>query len=599
MDKAQNTITPEEAISLPGLFYARVQRTPDNIAYRYFDKRTHHWQSLSWLQTARQVARWKAALESEGLTKGDRVALMLRNCPQWMMYEQAALAAGLVLVPLYTNDRADNIGFIVRDSDIKLLLFETVQQWHTLKTSMSEYEGIKTFISLDRIDDTSDPRLKYSEDWLPATAPALQQPAIERDVLATIVYTSGTTGRPKGVMLSHHNILSNAYASSLCGKFDTTDHFLSFLPLSHMFERTAGYYMPMVIGSTISYARSIEDLAEDLTTIKPTVLVTVPRIFERVYNKIHTQLAAKSPLAKKLFEITVEIGWHRFRLRQGKAAWHPKLLVWPLLNLLVARKIIAKLGGQMRVAISGGAPLTLKIAKTFIGLGLEISQGYGMTELSPVVSTNRLTDNDPASVGQKLPGLSVSLGERNELLVKGPNVMLGYWQNEQATREIIDDAGWLHTGDIARLENEHIYITGRIKEIIVLANGEKVPPTDVEMAIATDALFEQAMVIGEGRPYLSALLVLNAEQWPSLAAKAGVSPDVPENLNCEAIRRLVIERINDRLSDFPGYAKIIQTFHSLTPWTIEDGLITPKMSLKRDKLLAKYATEIEQLYTGH
>lgn len=592
-------IKPETAISLPGLFYERVQRSADSIAYRYYDDSSSNWATLSWRQMAQQVARWKQALESEGLNKGDRVALMLRNCPHWVIFEQAAMAASLVVVPLYTNDRTDNAIYIAEDADIKLLLFESDTQWQSLKPAVPQFKSIKRFISLNRINDKSETKLIYSDDWLPDTTPELTKPNIGMDELASIVYTSGTTGRPKGVMLSHNNILSNAYASSQCDTFLTTDQFLSFLPLSHMFERTAGYYMPMIAGSTINYARSIEQLAEDLVTIKPTVLVTVPRIFERVYNKIHTQLAAKPPVAQKLFNAAVEIGWYRFLIRQGKASWHPKVLIWPVLNLLVAGKIMKKLGGNMRLAVSGGAPLTLKIAKTFVGLGLEISQGYGMTELSPVVSTNRLSDNDPASVGQKLPGVEVRLGERDELLVKGPNVMLGYWNNEQATKEILEPDGWLHTGDIAKIENEHIYITGRIKEIIVLANGEKVPPTDVEMAIATDTLFEQVMVIGEGKPYLAAVTVLNPEQWQTLAKELSIDPDNPDALNSEKACKKIIERIKGKMHEFPGYAKIVRTHNTLEPWTIEEGLITPKMSLKRDKLFKKYSREIEHLYSGH
>ena len=599
MDKTVDIISPQAAVSLPGLFYERVQRTPDNVAYRYFNKSASSWLDLSWQQTAQQIARWKTALLNEGLAKGDRVALMLPNCPHWVIFEQAAMAAGLVVVPLYTNDRADNTAYIVQDADVKILLFETGEQWQALKNAITKFEGVKRFISLDKVQDPSEPRLSYSEDWLPAFGEQLTKPNVDSDTLATIVYTSGTTGRPKGVMLSHMNILSNAHASCLCDTFYTTDQFLSFLPLSHMFERTAGYCMAMVAGSTINYARSIEQLAEDLQTIHPTVLVTVPRIFERVYNKIHTQLAAKSPIAQKLFAAAVDVGWHRFLLRQQKAAWHPKLLLWPLLNLLVARKIMAKLGGNMRLAVSGGAPLTLNIAKTFIGLGLEISQGYGMTELSPVVSTNRLDDNDPASVGPTLSGISIKLGTHDELLVKGPNVMLGYWGNEDATKDIIDNDGWLHTGDIAHIENEHIYITGRIKEIIVLANGEKVPPTDIEMAIATDTLFEQTMVVGEGKPFLSAIAVLNFEQWHVLAQEVGVSTDISESLNCERVHEKVIERISAKIHDFPGYAKIVRVYNTLEPWTIEEGLITPKMSLKRDRLLKKYAQQLDEIYSGH
>jgi len=599
MDAKIDIITPQEAGSLAGLFHERVQRSPALTAYRYYDTENNSWMSYSWKEMASEVSRWKAALEKENLAPGDRVALMLRNCPQWVMYDQAALAAGLVVVPLYTNDRAENVGYIVEDAEIKVLLFETEEQWQSLKTAREHFASVQRFISLNDVTDGDEGRLVSVKSWLPAQAPPLTRPAIDGNTLASIVYTSGTTGQAKGVMLSHNNILFNAYDAVSCEVFSTADQFLSFLPLSHMFERTAGYYMSMLSGSTTNYARSIEKLAEDLTIIKPTVLVTVPRIFERVYNKIHDQLAQKSPVAQKLFAATVNVGWHRFLLRQKKAYWHPKLLLWPLLNALVARKIMAKLGGHMRLAVSGGAPLTFNIARTFIALGLEISQGYGMTEAAPVVSTNRLYDNDPASVGQVLPEIEVKLGAKDELLVKGPNIMMGYWNNEQASKEVIDADGWLHTGDIARIENEHIYITGRIKEIIVLATGEKVPPTELELAIATDSLFEQVMVIGETKPYLSAITVLNPEHWHKLARTMGIDADDLDSLNSERAKEVISERIAKQLHAFPGYAKIVKLYSTLEPWTTENGLITPTLKIKRNKVMEHFLEQIEAMYAGH
>ncbi len=336
--------------------------------------------------------------------------------------------------------------------------------------------------------------------------------------LATIVYTSGTTGRPKGVMLSHWNILFDSERALEIVQMYPQDLLLSFLPLSHTFERTVGYYIPMMAGSTVAYARSIPELGEDLLTIQPTLMISVPRIYERVYNKIQAGLAEKSPIATWLFNLAVDTGWKRFLHQQGRGSWHPVFLLWPLLNKLVAGKIMAKLGGRMRIAASGGAPLPTPIAKVFIGLGLNLIQGYGLTETSPILTANPEDDNDPRSVGVPLRGLELRVSEQDELLARGPVIMLGYWNNPEATAAVIDSEGWFHTGDKARIENNHVYITGRIKEIIVLANGEKVPPADMEMAIALDTLFEQVMIIGDDRPFLTALLVLNPEQWEGVAS---------------------------------------------------------------------------------
>jgi len=595
----QHLITPEEAVTLHGLFVERTRSTPDIIAYRYFDTHSETWVSLTWVQTLAQVARWQAALLKENLQPGDRVALMLRNCPQWVMFDQAALSLGLVVVPLYTVDRADNVAYIVNDSQVKVLLFESEEQWQELSGVRDQMVSVQRIVSIDRVQDAGEPRLQCVDDWLPETAELQPEPQRDRDALATIMYTSGTTGKPKGVMLSHHNIVYNAYAGLLTFPVGIGDITLSFLPLSHTFERTAGYYMSMMAGMTVAYARSIPLLSEDLKLIRPTVLVSVPRIYERIYNAIHTKLEEVSPLQHKLFTLTVEIGWHRFEYQQGRIGWSPKLLLWPLLKPLVADKVLDRLGGHLRLSISGGAALPPKIARMFIALGLTVLQGYGLTETSPIISVNRSDDNHPASVGPPLPGIEVRIGEQNALLVKGPSNMLGYWNNPEATRAMIDADGWLNTGDTARIdEGDRIYITGRIKEIIVMSNGEKIPPADMEFAILRDRLFDQVMVYGEGRSTLVALAVVNPEQWAELAQQVGVRPDMPESLRDTRVEHEVLQRIAEQIREFPGYAKVRRALLLTEPWGIENGMLTPTLKLKRPQVSARYENEIEQLYQG-
>ena len=594
-----DVIPVDTAKHLPGLFRERVRRSPHAIAYRHYIEAEEAWRDLSWQDMADIIALWQTAMQQEGLKPGDRVGIMLRNSPQWAMFDQAALGLGLVVVPLYTNDRAENLGYIMEDANVQLVFIEKNEHWECLSEVYHRLTHIKTIITLEKLNGVHDDRVKHLDDWLPAKPQSLSLPEIDPKSLATIVYTSGTTGNPKGVMLSHYNILWNAASAASCEKFYTTDVFLSFLPLSHMFERTVGYYMSMLIGGMVAYSRSIEQLGEDLTIIRPTVLVTVPRIFERVYNKIKTQLSEKPAIAGKLFNAAVNVGWQRFLKQQGREHKTLPLLFWPILNRLVARKIIQKLGGRIRLAICGGAPLSVDVAQTFIGLGLTITQGYGMTELGPVVSTNRLADNKPASVGQTLPDVEVKLGKDDELLVRSPGLMLGYWNNEAATKDIIDEGGWLHTGDVGRIEGEHIYITGRLKEIIVMANGEKVPPADLELAISTDPLFEQAMIIGEGKPFLSALVVLNRTNWEQLAGSLSVPADKESSLDIPVVQQELLKRIKEKLAPFPGYAKIFRVEATLEPWTVEAGLITPTLKLKRNCLIEKYEDTIIGMYEGH
>ncbi len=593
-----DVISPEQAGTLYGLFVERANRTPDKIAYQYFDKNA--WLSLSWRDMRAAVARWQAALNKEGLQRGDRVAIMLRNSPQWVMFDQAAMSLGLVVVPLYTVDRPDNIAYIVNNAEVKVLLFENAEQWQALRTVREQMTSVVRLISLEKVNDSTEARLCSSADYLPDAAQLQAAVAVDIRELASIIYTSGTTGKPKGVMLSHHNMLSNAHAALDTFTVRADDLYLSFLPLSHTFERTCGYYLQVMTGATVAYARSIPLLSEDLLTVKPTIMVSVPRIYERVYSAIRTKLEEGSPLKRKLFHFAVETGWAKFLHDQGRGGWKPGFLLWPILQHLVARKILDKLGGRLRVAISGGAALAAEISRVFVGLGLSVVQGYGLTETSPIVTGNSLENNYPDSVGQPIRDVQIRLGENKALLVKGPNVMMGYWRNEEATRAMIDADGWLNTGDTARIsETGHVYITGRIKEIIVMSNGEKIPPGDMEQAVLHDPLFEQVMVYGEGRPYLVVVAVMNPDVWLHFAEETGVRPDMPEALTDSRVQGKILKRIALNLREFPGYAKVNRVLLLQDPWSIENGLLTPTLKIKRSKVTERYAEEIKQLYEGH
>jgi long-chain acyl-CoA synthetase len=599
-EQKHSPITPAEAGTLSGLFYERVKRSPQQLAYRYYDASMEAWRDLSWAQAGAQVARWQAALAGENLQAGDRVAIMMPNCPAWMMFDQAALANGLVVVPLYTQDRAENVAYILQNAGAKLLALGGQEQWDSLQPVRGQLGFVSRIISLEHVDTAghTDVRLKTIGEWLPDKAELIRV-NWDSDALATIVYTSGTTGRPKGVMLSHANILWNAHRSLQMVNCLPDELFLSFLPLSHTLERTGGYYLPMMLGAGVAYNRSIPQLGDDLLAIRPTILMSVPRIFERVYNKIQAGLEAKSPLARALFKLAVEVGWARFEYQQGRSRWQPRFLLWPLLKQLVADKVMAKLGGRMRLAVVGGAPLPVGVARLFIGLGLPMIQGYGLTETSPVISVNRVEDNDPASVGILLKDVEAQIGEQQELLVRSPGIMLGYWANKKATEEIIDSQGWLHTGDKACIEHNHLYIIGRLKEIIVLANGEKIPPADMEMAICMDSLFEQAMVIGDNRPFLSALLVLNFEQWEILANQLNVNTKDPQAWDSHQAQEAILERVANCISTFPGYAQIRKICCQRQPWTVEDGLITPTLKLKRNAIYQRFQDAIDRMYADH
>lgn len=605
-DGMTNIIPVEEAKTLDGLFKARVQRTPQKVAYRYFNAVSEEWANYTWEQMNQWVARWQAALMKESLAAGDRVAVMMKNCPEWVMFEQAALGLGLVVIPLYTDDRVENAAYVINDANVKLLLLDNSHQWQQFLTIHNEIEGLQRVLILrpfepDSIDACDNVRVVAAMNWLSsAHAGEVQHIPSDPHALATIIYTSGTSGRPKGVMLSHHNILSNVASCLQVIPVQPDDLLLSFLPLSHTFERTSGYYVPMMAGATIAYARSIPQLQEDLLTIRPTLLISVPRIYERVYAGIRAKLAEGSGFARWLFNFAVETGYSRFELQQGRAYQRLSHVLWPILKKLVADKVMAKLGGRLRMAMSGGAALPAEVSRIFIGLGLPVLQGYGMTESSPVVCANRVEDNVPASVGLPIPGVEVKLGENNALLVRGPNVMLGYWNNPEATKAVISPDGWLNTGDISSIDAQgHVTITGRLKEIIVLSTGEKVPPGDMEAAILRDPLFEQVMLIGEARSYLSILAVLNPARWQDLSAHYGLDDRLDSEQQKHQLEKILLEKITHQTSEFPGYAKIRRVAVIHEPWTIENGLLTPTLKLKRTKVLEKYKAEVDKLYIGH
>jgi long-chain acyl-CoA synthetase len=599
----------ETAVTLDGLFRERIRRSPQKVAYRDYDRSTGKWRDLTWSQMEERIAHWQRALARENLSPGDRVAIMLRNCPEWVTFEHAALRLGLVVVPLYTADRPENAAHILCDAGVKVLLLEEPAQWDAFSEVRRQITGLARVITIQGSERKAEDGFVLAlHDWLPdELVERAPDDAVQREVsqldphqLATIIYTSGTSGRPKGVMLSHHNILTNAHSCLQVVHIRPDDLLLSFLPLSHTFERTGGYYAPMMGGATVAHARSVHQLQEDLLTIRPTILVSVPRIYERIYAGIRAKLAESSKFRVKLFELAVEIGYSRFECQQGRAPRRMSHLLWPVLKLLVAKKVMDKLGGRLRGAMSGGAALSSEVARVFIGLGLPVLQGYGMTETSPVVCANTVEDNVPTSVGRPIPGVEVKLGEQNALLIRGPNVMLGYWNNPEATRAILSPDGWLNSGDIARIDEQgRVTITGRLKEIIVMSTGEKVPPADMEAAILRDPLFEQVMLIGEGRSYLAALVVLNSRNWENVAGQYGLHPDWHHLLHNPRLEEILLERISRQIKEFPGYARLYRVALAQEPWTVENGMLTPTLKLRRGHVMEHYKAEIARLYEGH
>jgi long-chain acyl-CoA synthetase len=599
---------PSNARTLVQLFTARVADTPQAEAYRQFDSATGAWIGTTWAQAAERVASWSGALCDLGLPRGARIAILLPNGLDAVCIDLAALTLALVPVPMHALDNPQSIAYILGDSDASLLVAASDTQWRAIAAVGAAWPALRQVVVM-RQEVVGSPAsgavpVVGLTQWLSLRQPAplagigAPEPPSETD-LAALVYTSGTMGKPKGVMLTHGNVMSNVAAALARVAPLQGDIFLSFLPLSHTFERTAGYYLPIAAGACVAYSRSVAQLGEDLRSVRPTVLVSVPRIYERVYATLQETLAG-SATKQRLFGWAEAVGWRRFCRRQGLAVegtTSPALdaLAWPLLDLLVGRRMRASFGGRLRIAVSGGAALALPIARCFLGLGLPVLQGYGMTETSPVVAVNAPDDNDPTTVGRALAGVEVRIAENRELVVRGPNVMRGYWKRDDDTARAFVD-GWLRTGDQAAIEGGRIRILGRLKEIIVTSTGEKIAPADLELAITADPLFEQAYVFGDNRPFIACMVVLARASWVRLASDLGLDPLAPASLEARAARAAVLEKIASLAREFPYYARPRAVSITLEPWTIENGLMTPTLKLKRNNLAARYASEIDALY---
>lgn len=589
----------DDAATIADVFALRCRTSPNAPAYREFDSPNKEWVGVTWREVGERVARMRAALASEGLQAGDRVAVMLKNCINWVVFDQGAFAHGLVTVPLFVDDRPDNVSFILNDAGVKLLLIDGEEHWKRLRTVRHQLQTVTRIVCVKPVADPEEPRLISLSDWLPEIAATQERSSATGSDLATIVYTSGTTGKPKGVMLSHRNILSNVQSGLAVYEVLPDDIFLSFLPLSHMFERTADYYLNVVSGASMVFSRSIPQLAEDFRIVQPTIVFSVPRIYERFLAAINEQLKKSSATKRRLFEFACDVGWARFEYQNQRGPWKPSFVLWPILKKLVAEKLLARLGGKLRFAIAGGAALSPTVSRVFVGLGLQICQGYGLTEASPLLAVNLLEHNDPGSVGKAVPGVELKLGENNALFARGPNIMMGYWNNPEATRAVLSEDGWLNTGDQVRIdEHGFVHITGRIKEIIVMGNGEKVPPVDMELAIQLDPLFEQVLVYGEGKPYLSAIVVLNDDEWSRAAGEAGMDPSLNGD-GREKAEKWIVQRLGKRIKEFPGYAAVRKVTVAREKWSVDNGLMTPTLKLKRNVIFQKYNEAIDAMYKGH
>ncbi|MDJ0992336.1 MAG: long-chain fatty acid--CoA ligase [Dinoroseobacter sp.] len=593
----ETPISVDTAGTLFGLLRERARRSPDKIAFREFDRAQRDWIGLSWRQILQRAEKLADVFSSLGLEPGDRVAILIGNSVDWVTFDMAAHKRGLPVVGLYASDTPANIAYVISDARPRVVLVETDAQWAEIEKHLPD----RSFLTEVWIRNpgqrmqplTRSPIALFSE-VLKRDVPMHEDMMLDPAATAALVYTSGTTGNPKGAMLSHRAILANAEATREVVPPGLEDVFLSILPLTHAFERTLGYVLPVMTGSCVAYAQSLLRVRQDLATIRPTVIIAVPRLYESILVAARRESAA-SPLKSAMLERTAKIGWRRFAARAGVGPG-PNVferLIWPVLNGLVVRKVKKSFGGRLRIAVSGGAAIAREMGQDLVGLGVPLVEGYGLTEAGPVVSGSLLDDYLPGSVGYALPGISVKLSDASEILVRSPSLMSGYWEGLDQTAETIDADGWLATGDLGELRDDRLYVTGRLKNLLVMSNGENVNPEPIEAALDANSLFSATCVVGDGQSFLSAVVVLNREVWHDLAVDSRLDEKAP---NASASADVIMDQIKGCLKHLPAHQQIRAYHADFEDWLPENGLVTPTLKVRRPQVLAHYQKEVAAIY---
>ncbi len=600
-------VVPQNAVdndTIPKIFLKAVDRFqyPDAVHH----KRDGQWRTLSHKEVEERVTRLAAALASSGVEPGDRVAILSENRPEWLISDYAVTGMGAVDVPLYPTLPANQIAYILNDCSAKVVLVSSRDQLAKIQQIREQLPAVEQVIAFD--DPGAAPGVQSFAAVLEGGARAIADGragsfreralAVQRDDLATLIYTSGTTGNPKGVMLTHFNLASNVAAARQQDVMQpgSDDLALSFLPLSHVFERMVDYWY-WDVGVRIAYAESVEKAIDNFAEVHPTLAVSVPRLFEKIYAKVTGGTGIKGKLSAWAVKVGGQVVDEQIA---GREPGGVLALQYKLAGKLVYSKLKARTGGRLKLFISGGAPLSGDIAKFFVAAGLPVYEGYGLTESSPVIAVNRPSQWALGTVGPVVPGVEVRIAEQGEILARGPNIMKGYWNNPEATAEAIDADGWLHTGDVGEITPEgNLRITDRIKNLIVTAGGKNIAPQPMENLVALSPFISQVVMLGDKRPFPTMILVPDFENLTPWAQAQGLDvsdrarlleqPKVREHLEQEALARL------------QGYAKyeLPKKFYLIPEeFSVNSGTLTPTLKVKRKVVENNYKDAIEAMYTG-
>jgi len=592
--------------NIADMFFGTTQKCSSKKLLVY--KKNDNWIALNGKDIQITVEDISFGLRSLGVTEKSNIAILSNNSPKWAMCDYGIICSAMTTVTIYPTLISSQIEFILKNSNSKLVFVENQEQLNKIKDSFNLCEDLKYVVVMDDSCENEtdyiinfitllDKGKVFSQNYELSFHDMINS-IDEKDVL-TIIYTSGTTGVPKGVVLTHKNLLSNVEATLKAADFNLNERFLSFLPLSHVLERMGGHYTAFSIGATIYYAESMETIAENMAELKPTIVVCVPRVFEKIHTKIIEGLKSAPKIRRKLFYWALNIGKKYSSLKLDKQ--NPNLLLkikYGIADKLIYSKVKARFGGSIKFFVSGGAPLSKELAEFFAAVDMTILEGYGLTETSPVLTVNSPTDLKFGCVGKPLFNVQIKIAVDGEILAKGPNIMVGYYKNEKATNEAFDKEGWFKTGDIGHIDEDgFLKITDRKKSLIVTSSGKNIAPAPIEVKLTSSSYIEQAHIIGDKRNFLTALIVPNFDSLINYLKNIENNTSDPNvMIDHPDVIELFNREIEESMTDFARFEKVKKFTLISEPFSIEKGEMTPKMSIVRKVVEKNYSELINEMY---
>ena len=601
--------------SLPELFINQAYKNANKIAFEYRLRRNEPYRTISWERLHTLVFSTAYGLIELGLGRGDKIAIISDTRYEWAVCDLASMCAGAIVVPIYPTLPSESVAYIINNSGCEIVIVENKGQLQKIRSQWDNLPTIKYAVVIEDLGDIPEydrkiitfNRLKDKGKLNFSSDPYLIQKSIkniEVNDMATIIYTSGTTGPPKGVMLTHKNILSVLEILPEVLPLKPGDKFLSFLPLSHVFERVGGLYYTISAAIPISFCSSIDQIASSLRDSGATMMLVVPRILEKTHTKIMSQIKTLPDFRKKIFNWSISVGVDYVRLKYGTSSKvNPflsllLLIKYRIADILVFKQLRKKLAPRLKCFISGGAPLSKEIAEFFTVIGFNLLQGYGLTETSAPATVNTVKNNKIGTVGKPLPNVQIKISSDGEILIKGPNVFSGYYKNENATNEVMKGE-WFYTGDIGVIDEDgFLTITDRKKDIIVNSSGKNIAPQNIENSIKTSHYVSNVVVIGDKRKYLSALLTLDKSQILEFAndKEVHISNGFDDLCKNPEIIKLIDEEIKCKTAGFADYEQIRKFTILPNDFTVENGEITPTLKIKRRYIQERYKKIIDLMY---